>query len=144
MDEDPPVDIFLAGFPPIMRAMANELRGIVVAAVPEAVESMRPGWSWIRYSLPERRRVRTFAWIGVERKHVHLGFENGVLLADPEHVLQGSLQHLKRFRYFTFVTAVGVDENVLVGFTRAAADLARLPPPARRAMIEDAATLVEG
>ncbi len=144
MDEDLPVDAFLDGYPPVMRAIANELRGIVVAAVPDAVESMRPGWSWIRYSLPERRRVRTFAWIGVERKHVHLGFENGVLLADPDRVLHGRQERLKRFRYLTFVWNVDVDEDVLVRFTRAAAELALLPPAARRAMIEDAATLVEG
>ena len=142
IDDILPVDIFLDGYPPAMREIADELRRIVTSAVPEGVESLRPGWSWIRFSLPERRRVRTFAWIGVERKHVHLGFENGVLLPDPEQLLQGRQERLKKFRYFTFVDAVDVEESVLVTFIRAAAELALLPPGARRALAEEGAELV--
>ncbi len=138
VDDELPVEIFLDGYPPVMREIANELRRIVKGAVPDGVEALRPGWSWIRYALPERRRVRTFAWIGVERKHVHLGFENGVLLPDPECLLQGRRESLKQFRYFTFVDAVDVDEAVLTDYLHAAADLALLPPAARRGMLGDA------
>ncbi len=136
MDQDLPVEMFLEGYPPVMREIANELRRIVTTAVPDGVESMRPGWSWIRYSLPERRRVRTFAWIGVERRHVHLGFENGVLMPDPGHLLQGHQERLKKFRYFTFVDAVDLDERVLVAYTRAAAAVALLPADAGRALAD--------
>ena len=98
------------------------------------VETIRPGWRWIAYSLPEGRRVRNFAWIGPERKHIHLGFEHGTLLADPDRLLHGAEERLKKFRYFTFEPSIDVDEAVLVDFLRRAADLATLPTSARRAL----------
>jgi hypothetical protein len=132
----PPIEVFLDQFPPAIRDTALELRALVLRAVPEAVEGVRTGWRWIGYSLPDGRRVRIFAWIGPERKHIHLGFEHGVLLPDPDHLLQGAQERLKKFRYFTFAPAIDVDEDVILDFLRAAADLALLPSAARRAMRE--------
>ena len=84
--------------------------------MPGTVETVRPGWRWIAYSLPEKGRVRNFAWIGPERKHIHLGFEHGTLLADPEHLLQGAQEQLRKFRYVTFEPAIDIDEAILVDY----------------------------
>ena len=98
------------------------------------METVRPGWRWIAYSLPEKGKVRNFAWIGPERKHIHLGFEHGTLLADPERLLQGAQERLKKFRYFTFEPAIDLDEAILVDYLRRAAELAVMPSMARRAL----------
>ena len=100
------------------------------------METVRPGWRWIAYSLPEKGRVRNFAWIGPERRHIHLGFEHGTLLADPARILQGAQEGLKKFRYFTFEPAIDIDEAILADYLRRAAELAAdavgCPPGARR------------
>ena len=134
MSDTVPAEFLLDGFPPAIRDTGLALRRLIFATIPDAVETVRPGWRWIAYSLPERRRVRNFAWIGPERKHIHLGFEHGTLLSDPERLLHGAEERLKKFRYFTFEPAIDIDEAVLVDYIRRAADLAVLPPHERRAI----------
>jgi hypothetical protein len=129
-----PAEFLLEGFPPAIRQTGHALRRLVFATIPAAVETVRPGWRWIAYSLPDGRRVRNFAWIGPERKHIHLGFEHGTLLADPDRLLHGAEERLRKFRYFTFEPAIDVDEAVLVDFIQRAADLAVMPPGDRRAL----------
>ncbi|HEY7132988.1 MAG TPA: DUF1801 domain-containing protein [Candidatus Limnocylindrales bacterium] len=134
MTEDQPAEFLLEGYPPAIRDTGRRLRALIFETVPASVETVRPGWRWVAYSLPEKGRVRNFAWIGPERKHIHLGFEHGILLADPDRILHGAEERLKQFRYFTFEPSIDVDESVLADFVRRAADLARLPSAARRAL----------
>jgi hypothetical protein len=138
--DDQPIELFLDSYPPAIRDTGLRLRELIRIAVPDAVEGIRTGWRWIGYGLPDRRRRRTFAWIGPERKHIHLGFENGVLLSDPGHLLGGAEERLKRFRYFTFAPAIDIDEAVLIDYLGRAADLALLPTDARRALADGALT----
>lgn len=142
--EEAPVEVFLERFPPEIRTTGLRLRELIGIAVPEAVEGVRSGWSWIGYGLPDRRAKRTFAWIGPERKHIHLGFQNGILLADPGRLLHGAEERLKQFRYLTFEPAIDLDEAVLIDFLRRAADIAVLPRLARQALAETRAEAVEG
>ena len=134
MTETLPAEFLLDGFPPAIRATGLELRRLIFRTIPAAVETVRPGWRWIAYSLPDGRRVRNFAWIGPERKHIHLGFEHGTLMADPDRILHGAEERLRKFRYFTFEPSIDIDEAVLVDFIRRAADLAVMPPGERRAI----------
>ena len=139
-----PAEFLLDGFPPAIRDTGRTLRALILRTIPGSVETIRPGWRWIAYSLPEKGKVRNFAWIGPERKHIHLGFEHGTLLADPEGILKGAQERLKKFRYFTFEPAIDIDEAVLVDYLRRAAELATMPPLARRALAETSAEPVVG
>lgn len=139
MHDQPPAEALLDAFPPAIRETGRALRELVLATVPGCVETVHPGWRWIAYSLPDGRRVRNFAWIGPEAKHIHLGFEHGTLLADPEHLLQGAQERLKKFRYFTFEPAIDIDVAILVDYLERAAELAILPSSLRRALAETAA-----
>jgi hypothetical protein len=138
MTETLPAEFLLDGFPPAIRETGLRLRQLIFATIPAAAETVRPGWRWIAYSLPDGRRVRNFAWIGPERKHIHLGFEHGILLADPDRLLHGAEERLRQFRYFTFEPSIDLDEAILVDFLRRAADLALMPASARRAIAEAA------
>jgi hypothetical protein len=142
MNDELPVEVFLERFPPAIRETGLRLRELIRIAVPDAVEGVRSGWSWIGYGLPDRRAKRTFAWIGPERKHIHLGLQNGVLLADPDRLLHGAEERLKQFRYFTFEAGIDIDGAILIDYLRRAADLALLPPAARRALAEEGVELV--
>ena len=136
MTDTLPAEFLLDGYPPAIRETGLELRRLIFRTIPAAVETVRPGWRWVAYSLPDGKRVRNFAWIGPERIHIHLGFEHGTLLADPDRILHGAEERLKKFRYFTFEPAIDMDDAVLVDFIQRAADLAVLPPTQRRAMEE--------
>lgn len=131
-----PAEFLLDGFPAAIRETGRTLRSLILATIPGSVETVRPGWRWIAYSLPDGRRVRNFAWIGPERKHIHLGFEHGTLLADPERILKGAQERLKKFRYFTFEPAIDLEEAILVDYLQRAAELAVMPSGARRALAE--------
>ena len=143
MIDEQPAEFLLDGYPAAIRETGRTLRTLILRSVPGTVETVRPGWRWIAYSLPDGRRVRNFAWIGPERKHIHLGFEHGTLLADPDHVLHGAEERLRKFRYFTFEPAIDVDDALLVDFHRRAADLATMPSSARRALAETSAEPVD-
>ena len=135
MDTAQPAEFLLDEYPAAIRETGRALRDLILRTVPGTVETIRPGWRWIAYSLPDGKRVRNYAWIGPERKHIHLGFEHGTLLADPQRLLHGAEERLKKFRYFTFEPSIDVDEAVLADYLRRAADLATLPASARRALV---------
>ena len=134
MEEPQPVEFMLDDYPDAIRETGMALRSLIFRTVAGTAETIRPGWRWIAYALPEGKRVRNFAWIGPERKHIHLGFEHGTLLADPDRLLHGAEERLKQFRYFTFEPSIDIDEAILADYLRRAADLAILPSAARRAL----------
>ncbi len=100
MDPFPP-EALLEPYPPGHQAIANALRQLVKRAVPLAIERVRPGWGLIGYDVPFGRRTRYFAFIWPEPEHVHLGFEHGVLMDDPDGLLQGD-GVTKQVRWLTF------------------------------------------
>jgi hypothetical protein len=121
-----PPEMLLEDYPPAMAALAHRLRDVVAAAVPEAVERVRPGWRVIGYDVPlGGRRMAYFAWIMPERVHVHLGFPRGARLHDPEGVLDGEGQ-TKSARWFTLSSPTDLLDAPLAEFARMAADLASL------------------
>lgn len=99
MDPLPP-EALLAPYPPGHQAIANELRRLVKRSVPEAIERVRTGWGVIGYDVPIGRRTRLFAFVWPEPEHVHLGFQHGVLMDDPDGLLQGA-GVTKRVRWLT-------------------------------------------
>ena len=144
MNDELPAEFLLDDYPPAIRATGRGLRSLILETVAGSVETVRPGWRWIAYSLPEKGRVRNFAWIGPERRHIHLGFEHGTLLADPEGILQGAEERLKKFRYFTFEPSIDIDEAILVDYIERAAELAVMPSGARQALAEAGAEAISG
>ena len=132
-----PPDLFLEGYADDIRDTANRLRAVVKRAVPDAIERVRPGWALIGYDLPIRRHGVYFAWVWPEREHVHLGWQHGIFMDDPEHMLQGAHLKLKKVRYVTVDPGNAFPEAAFVELTRHAADIAALPPAARTALLLD-------
>ena len=132
-----PPEALLAGYPASIQAAAAVLRGVVRTAVPDAIERVRPGWRLIGYDLPVGRRTRYFAWISPEPIHIHLGFEYGVWMADPERRLEGAHLNLRKVRYLTFEPGDEIPEQMCVALTIEAARVAALPRDARLASLLD-------
>jgi hypothetical protein len=132
-----PPEAFLSGYPDEIRALAEILRGVVRRAAPHAIERVRPGWRLIGYDLPVGRRTAYFAFVAPEPIHVHLGFEHGIFMADPERRLEGAHLHLKKVRFATFRPGDVIPEAAMVDLTREAARLAAMTPQERFARTLD-------
>lgn len=125
MDAIPP-EALLEAYPPAIRDAAATLRTIVRRAVPDAIERVRGGWRLIGYEVPVGRRHRYFAYIAPEPIHIHLGFEYGAWMADPDGLLEGAHLKLKQVRYTTFEPGQPIPAAPLVGLTREAVRVALL------------------
>jgi len=121
-----PPELFLEGYPPGIRSAAERLCAVVRQAVPDAIERVRPGWRLIGYEVPVGKRTRYFAFIAPELEHVHLGFEYGVWMTDPENLLRGAHLKLRKVPYVTYEPGDPIPESALVEYTRDAARLATM------------------
>ena len=130
-------EAFLAGYDEPIRALAETLRSVVRRAAPTAVERVRPGWRLIGYDLPVGRRSVYFAFVAPEPIHVHLGFEHGIFMADPDRRLEGAHLRLKKVRFTTFEPADAIPEQAMVDLTREAARIAVLSREERFALLMD-------
>lgn len=132
-----PVDGFLASYPPDIRRATETLRAIVKRSVPQAIERVRGGWRLIGYDVPTGRRTAFFAYVAPEPEHVHLGFEYGVLMADPDRLLEGAHLRLRKVRYTTFRPGQPIPRGALASLTREAARIAALSREERFALSLD-------
>lgn len=121
-----PPELFLAGYSVEIRQIAECLREVVREAVPEAIERVRTGWRLIGYDVPAGRRTRYFAFVAPEPEHVHLGFEHGIWMTDPDGILLGAHLDLRKVRFVTYQPGDAIPADVLGRYTREAADLAAL------------------
>jgi hypothetical protein len=121
-----PVEALLSDYPGPMREIAEWLRGVVVRAVPGATERVRAGWRIIGFDLPlGPRRSAYFAWVMIEAVHVHLGFPQGVLMADPDRRMDGA-GITKKARWVTSTPGSRQPEDVLVELLQEAVRVARM------------------
>jgi hypothetical protein len=127
-----PPELFLSGYPPEIRDIAERRRSVVHEALPEAIERVRTGWRLIGYDVPVGPRTRYFAFVAPEPKHVHLGFEYGVWMTDPDDLLQGAHLNLRKVRFVTYESGDSIPIEALVRYTREAAALAAIGPSGRR------------
>ena len=123
-----PAELFLNDYSPEIRELAERLRDVVRRSVPEAIERVRMGWRLIGYDVPVGRRTRYFAFVAPEPQHVHLGFEHGIWMSDPDGLLLGAHLDLRKVRFVTYVPGDAMPADALVRYTREAADLAALSP----------------
>jgi hypothetical protein len=124
----------LAPYSPLRRETAESLRAVVLRAVPDAIEAVRPGWRLIGYNIPDGRRAPYFAFVWPEPEHVHLGFEHGIYMHDPDGALQG---RTKKVRWVTLTRPDEIGAAVLERLVREAARVALLSRAERLAVLLD-------
>ena len=120
-----PPEALLDDFPPPMQAIAHRLRTVIKEAVPDAVERVRPGWRLIGYDVPFGKKRAYFAFVAPEDAHVHLGFEHGWAMRDPDRLLEGA-GITKRVRWLRFFDVAEVDAERCVALVREAARVAAM------------------
>ncbi len=125
-----PPELFLDAFPEPIQVIGRRLRELVREAVPDALERVRPGWHLIGYDAPRhdaegRGRPAYFAYVAPERHHVHLGFEHGYLMRDPERRLEG-VGITRQVRWLTYLPVDDPDTSVAIPLLREARRVALL------------------
>lgn len=136
-DDGFPPEAFLAGYPDEIRTLAETLRAVVRRAAPDAIERVRSGWRLIGYDLPVGRRTVFFAFVAPEPIHVHLGFQHGIFMADPDRRLEGAHLRLKKVRFTTYEPGDTIPEDVMIELTREAVRLAAMSREERFALLMD-------
>jgi hypothetical protein len=132
-----PATAFLDPYPPHIREIAERLRSIVLGEEPDAIERVRSGWRLIGYDLPVGRRTVYFAFVAPEPGHVHLGFEHGIFMNDPDRRMRGAHLKLRKVRYLTLRSMDDVDDAAFRSLVREAARIARLSRDERLAIAAD-------
>lgn len=88
----------LSGVDPPLVKIARELRKLILAVDPEAVETVRLGDNAATYGIGPKKMTQGYAYIMPLREYVNLGFYQGALLRDPKGLLEGTgkgLRHVK-------------------------------------------------
>ena len=131
-----PPEALLADFPPGHVAIVERLRTLVTDVVPDAIERVRPRWRLIGYDLNRRRGATFFAWIWPQPEHVHLGFPLGVVMTDPDGVMEGA-GITKQARWLTYDSPEDIDEAVARRLIEEAARVAGMSHEERHAVLVD-------
>jgi len=128
-------EAFLAGYPPHTQKLAHQLRAIVKEAVSEINEQVYRGWRLIGYRVatPERRRKggAYFCYIAPDDEALQLGFEYGILLTDPQRLLEGDG---KQVRYVTITATADLTRQGLTGLIAEGARVAILSKTEKTAL----------
>ena len=110
-------DDILAQDTPQVRELVQRLRELVVATVPNAKEIAYPVWKGLGYHHPEGGY---FCGVFPQGDGVKLGFEFGVLLSDPDGVLEGTG---KQVRYVVIKEGQAIPEDAIKRLLEAAVGL---------------------
>ena len=132
-----PPEAFLTAYSDEIRALTEQLRAVVRRAAPDAIERVRLGWRLIGYDLPVGRRTVYFAWVAPEPIHVHLGWQHGTFMSDPDRMLEGAHLKLRKVRFTTFKPGDMIPKGALVELTRQATRLAAMSREERLALALD-------
>lgn len=111
------IESILDGHTPHVRALVDRLRRLVTEAVPTAVEKAYPGWHAIGYRHPD---VGYFCGIFPRADDVIFLFEWGILLPDPDGILEGDG---KQVRFVTLQDEEAIQTEALQMLIQAALDL---------------------
>ena len=132
-----PIEDILESHSPPVRARVERLRQIIHRTVPDAMEAGHPVWHSLGYRHPDGGY---FCGIFPHNEGVDLAFEFGVLLPDPDGLLQGAGKQVRYVR-------VKSDKDIRVRALKKLL-LAAISLPAKRdvklALIRSAARSVQG
>lgn len=88
----------LASAAPELRPLCEALRRLIVSLHKDFVEVVWPWQEIASYGVGPRKMSEHYAYIGVQRSYVNLGFYHGASLTDPSGLLEGTgkaLRHVK-------------------------------------------------
>lgn len=107
-------EVILSDHSPAVRELVEEIRQLIREVVPTATESGHAAWHSLNYHHPD---VGYFCGIFPRKEGADLGFEFGILLHDPQQLLN---QGGRQFRSIYLAPGGDIPHQALIGFLRAA------------------------
>jgi hypothetical protein len=121
---------FLRPYDRVVRDLALELRAIVLRELAPCHENIYDAYSAVAMGYGTSDRLKDgIVHIAVYTRHVNLGFNDGVALADPDGVLQGTGRQV---RHITIRAVEDLARPEICAFLRAARREAGKPAPPGR------------
>jgi hypothetical protein len=111
---------FLSTFPIEMQILATELRDLIKSTLTVKEEKVSMGWQLIGYRVADQRRTVYAVSIVPRPDRVDLYFENGILMHDPDGLLQAGAK-MKQVRYVPLRTMADLQPDKLATLIREAA-----------------------
>ena len=102
---------------PQTKKLANALRKLISEVYPKVVEVPWPRQQITGYGVGPKKMTEHFCYIAPYGTHVNLGFNYGLVLPDPEHLLEGAG---KKFRHVKIQTLKDVEQSGLRKLLQAA------------------------
>ena len=90
----PTPNSILAPFSPLVRQLSNDVRAMMQAEVPEAIERAYPGWNAIGF---RDKEAGYFCGLFPQADSVRLIFEFGAFLDDPSKILEGDQAQIRSY-----------------------------------------------
>jgi hypothetical protein len=100
-------DDIIKEYTPSVKKLVNQLRKLILNAVPEVYETALPGWHAIGFRHPDGGH---FCAVFPLQDSVKLYFEYGAYLKDLDKILEGNT---KQVRYITFKKISDIQEKLL-------------------------------
>ena len=149
------LEAFLDDYPPHVRTLALRARELVLKAVPNANETVWPGWRMIGYGTGPGMAEMIYG-IAPLKSRINLTFTNGTLLDDRHGLLKGTSKtgrhlHVTSLEELESLPVRGLIKQALAVHTASAGALprgrsgrAQSPPSARKAAPKRKATAAPG
>jgi hypothetical protein len=129
----PTPEDFLSEFPSDIQMLANDLRALIREGAPDRIEAVYPGWALLGYRIPVGRKSAYWGFVHPTREYVTIGFEWGLLLSDPNDLLEGD--DLKQVRFITLRPGDAIPHAAITAWIVEAGEVASLPGEVRRQRI---------
>ena len=88
-----------------VKAIADDLRALIVGLHPDVVEVPRKGDKAVSYGFGEKRNSEAYCYLAPHRDRVNLGFMFGAALDDPNRLLEGTGKNMRHVKIFDQETA---------------------------------------
>ncbi len=88
-----------------VKAIADDLRALVVGLHPDTVEVPRKGDKAVAFGFGEKKMSEAYCYLMPQTDRVNLGFWWGAALDDPNKLLEGTGKKLRHVKVFDQATA---------------------------------------
>lgn len=96
---NPTAETFLADYSPAVRELALHLRGILLAAIPDVQEVVKPGWKEIWYMIGSAKMVNAPCILTPLKDSVNIVFSRGAKMSNAQGLLQGTGKSGRHVKY---------------------------------------------
>ena len=116
---------------PELRSIAEALREVVLADLPDAVEVPRKGDRAVSYGVGEKKMSESHCYLQPQKGRVNLGFWHGTSVPDPDGLLEGTGKALRHVKVTSEAMARSSEIAALIAAARVERDRALGRQPVR-------------